>query len=176
MKSGIEIINEEQIRQRTSKGWTLEHDLFHAKGELACAAALYAIPEEKRHEEIKPFLWPFEAGWWKPSPENRIKELAKAGALIASEIDRLQYASKGDNILYKIIQDLQFKIIDTKKEMEKNAEDLCRDIWNSRDVSIVGIQSFKTWWDNHRINLYKSVGEPIQKPYAVKETGIVKPI
>ncbi len=28
--------------------------------------------------------------WWKPTPENRIKELAKAGALIAAEIDRIQ--------------------------------------------------------------------------------------
>lgn len=26
---------------------------------------------------------------WKPSPENRVKELVKAGALIAAEIDRI---------------------------------------------------------------------------------------
>ena len=28
--------------------------------------------------------------WWKPTPKNRVRELVKAGALIAAEIDRLQ--------------------------------------------------------------------------------------
>ena len=32
-------------------------------------------------------LW--DDTWWKPTPDNRIKELIKAGALIAAEIDRL---------------------------------------------------------------------------------------
>ena len=36
-------------------------------------------------------MWPWEANWWKPTPEDRIKELAKAGALIAAEIDRLSF-------------------------------------------------------------------------------------
>ena len=27
--------------------------------------------------------------WWKPSPNDRIRELSKAGALIAAEIDRI---------------------------------------------------------------------------------------
>jgi hypothetical protein len=34
--------------------------------------------------------WPWDKGWWKPTPDNRIRELEKAGALIAAEIDRLQ--------------------------------------------------------------------------------------
>jgi hypothetical protein len=34
--------------------------------------------------------WPWDREWWKPTPNNRIRELAKAGALIAAEIDRLQ--------------------------------------------------------------------------------------
>jgi hypothetical protein len=34
--------------------------------------------------------YPAKGGvWYKPSPENRIRELEKAGALIAAEIDRL---------------------------------------------------------------------------------------
>jgi hypothetical protein len=32
-------------------------------------------------------LWPWDESWWKPG--DRIRELAKAGALIAAEIDRL---------------------------------------------------------------------------------------
>jgi hypothetical protein len=38
---------------------------------------------------IKDFVWPFTEHWWKPTPNNRIRELEKAGALIAAEIDRL---------------------------------------------------------------------------------------
>lgn len=35
-------------------------------------------------------IWPFELKWLKRTPKNRIRELQKAGALIAAEIDRLQ--------------------------------------------------------------------------------------
>lgn len=37
-----------------------------------------------------PAGWPWHPKWWKPTPDDRIRELAKAGALIAAEIDRLQ--------------------------------------------------------------------------------------
>lgn len=41
-----------------------------------------------------PRYWPWEPGWWKPGKGNsyadRVRELVKAGALIAAEIDRLQ--------------------------------------------------------------------------------------
>jgi hypothetical protein len=32
---------------------------------------------------------PWGESWWKPTPEDRVRELVKAGALIAAEIDRL---------------------------------------------------------------------------------------
>jgi hypothetical protein len=32
--------------------------------------------------------------WWKPTPSDRIRELTKAGALIAAEIDRLKRAEQ----------------------------------------------------------------------------------
>jgi hypothetical protein len=41
-------------------------------------------------EPCVPDEWPFDRSWYKPTPENRIRELEKAGALIAAEIDRLQ--------------------------------------------------------------------------------------
>ena len=90
MKTGIELIAIERQRQIEIEGWTVEHDKEHQGQELAMAAALYAMPECKRHHEIKPYLWPWEEKWWKPTPENRTRELAKAGALIAAEIDRIQ--------------------------------------------------------------------------------------
>jgi hypothetical protein len=36
-----------------------------------------------------PCGWPWDAEWFRPVPKDRIRELVKAGALIAAEIDRL---------------------------------------------------------------------------------------
>lgn len=92
MQSGIDVIAAERRRQVEAEGWTAAHDDEHTKEELACAAACYATPGLKRrnmeHYGV-PKLWPWERHWFKDS-SNRIRELAKAGALIAAEIDRLQ--------------------------------------------------------------------------------------
>lgn len=94
-KTGIELIAEERQRQIEKEGWTHEHDDQHNTGDLAHAAAAYASAELYRRTTSEgydntPHIWPFERKWWKPTPENRIRELQKAGALIAAEIDRLQ--------------------------------------------------------------------------------------
>jgi hypothetical protein len=110
---GIDSIAAERERQVTEEGWTADHDDTHGAGELAWAAACYAAPERiLRHHEgangshgfVEP--WPTEThrqtryaddfgsyrvGW--PRPDcSRIEQLAKAGALIAAEIDRLERA------------------------------------------------------------------------------------
>jgi len=93
MKTGIEIITEERAAHFTREGWTPFHDDQHIGGELARAAACYAMPDDTRrwyNGKIIATLWPWFGCWWKPTPDNRIKELAKAGALIAAEIDRIQ--------------------------------------------------------------------------------------
>ncbi len=79
---GVALIATERSRQLTQEGWTIEHDDEHAGGELALAAASYASGEKLPS-------WPWGDNWWKPSRANRIRELQKAGALIAAEIDRL---------------------------------------------------------------------------------------
>lgn len=96
MKTGIELIAEERKRQIEVEGWTKEHDAEHTNEALAQAAACYAIPSVQRSYTYDPILkaripkfWPWDIKWWKPSPEDRSKELVKAGALIAAEIDRL---------------------------------------------------------------------------------------
>ena len=81
MKSGIELIAKERQRQIEAEGWTPEHDDQHVHGELADAAACYV--------DGNPVGWPWDEKWWKPSSDP-IRNLAKAGALIAAEIDRLQ--------------------------------------------------------------------------------------
>lgn len=90
IKSGIERIAAERKRQIEVEGWNAAHDVEHVNGELASVAACYAIRE--RCPITVRSLWPdsWDYGWFKPSPENRIRELEKAGALIAAEIDRLQ--------------------------------------------------------------------------------------
>lgn len=91
MKSGIELITEERKRQIEVEGWTLEHDsIGNNNEELAQAAALYALPEVFRYYEYDVRnIWPWDFKWWKPTPNDRVRELVKAGALIAAEIDRL---------------------------------------------------------------------------------------
>lgn len=97
--TGVQLIAAERERQITEEGWTHEHDAQHTKGQLANAAAVYAIdPMGGDATSIVNTLWPFERKWLKLScNENtednisgRIRDLTKAGALIAAEIDRLQ--------------------------------------------------------------------------------------
>lgn len=94
--TGIEIIAAERQRQIDVEGWTPEHDDTHVKGELALAAYAYALPECERpgvwdmHGTFTPSGWPWEPSLFKPTPDDRVRELAKAGALIAAEIDRLE--------------------------------------------------------------------------------------
>lgn len=90
MKTGIELIKEERERQINEEGWTPEHDDEHAVGELAMAGSCYAMIPEYRPAELAPLGWPWSDKWYKPTPKDRVRELQKAGALIAAEIDRLQ--------------------------------------------------------------------------------------
>ena len=108
---GVALIAAERKRQVSEEGWTPEHDDKHEGGELAAAAVCYALPEDDREFEtgryrwgkvvinVLDVLWPWWESphrgapfmnWWKPTPDNRIRELVKAGALIAAENDRLQ--------------------------------------------------------------------------------------
>jgi hypothetical protein len=92
--SGIDLISQERQRQITEEERTAEHDAEHATGELAIAAAIYALPDAERdyiHSDRYrcPQGWPWTIEWWKPTPDDRVRELVKAGALIAAEIDRL---------------------------------------------------------------------------------------
>lgn len=96
MKTAIELIADERQRQIDQEGWSLQGDDQHIEGELALAASCYAIPPGEHYCPEPPESWPWADSWWKPSPEDRIKELVKAGALIVAEIERLQRAEQGE--------------------------------------------------------------------------------
>lgn len=109
--SGADLIRRERIRQVEQEGYSTEHDDEHDDGELALAAACYATPDPMMRTVLFPTTragqmdvhtfdevpcdWPWGVDDWKPSsksklPEGRIRDLVKAGALIAAEIERLQ--------------------------------------------------------------------------------------
>lgn len=96
--NAIEEIAAERKRQIEQEGWSAAHDAAHWNGDLARAAACYAIeaasigktsPEEDIFLER---LWPWERKWWKPKDARR--DLVRAGALIVAEIDRLDHANQ----------------------------------------------------------------------------------
>ena len=91
--SGIELIAAERERQVSVEGWTPQHDDEHEGSEMVdCARAyLWASRFVKSYGfEIVPNEFPpsWALEWWKPSADP-VRNLVKAGALIAAEIDRL---------------------------------------------------------------------------------------
>jgi hypothetical protein len=93
-KTGIELIQEERERQMKEKGWTLEFDQQWINNELPNAAICYLVEPDLRDASAFQFPETWDIKWWKPSPEDRIRELVKAGAMVAAEIDRLQNLEK----------------------------------------------------------------------------------
>jgi hypothetical protein len=89
--NGLERIALEFGRQSKLAGRTIEQDDELDNGELALAATVYATPADRRMFDTFgiPQDWPWSLDQWSPSPTDRIEELAKAGALIAAEIDRI---------------------------------------------------------------------------------------
>lgn len=101
-ETGVALIAAERSRQATKEGWTDTHDDTHTNGALALAAASYVLHTLKQKRtfrvaavpltKIADDLWPFAPEWFKPG--DPVRDLTKAGALIAAEIDRLQRRDK----------------------------------------------------------------------------------
>lgn len=89
---GAMMIAEERKRQVEVEGWSAAHDDQYICGQLSDFAVCYATREYWRYAYRNPvheMMLPTEfRGMWKPTPDDRIRELVKAGALIAAEIDR----------------------------------------------------------------------------------------
>jgi hypothetical protein len=100
--SGVDMIAAERARQVSEEGWTPEHDDQHEGGEIARAAACYAYVASCTDlvREVDALSkdgasdivmirrsWSWDWKFWKP--KDRIRDLVRAGALCAAEIDRL---------------------------------------------------------------------------------------
>lgn len=85
MSRALDDIAAERRRQTEQEGWTPDHDDEHSDGQLAAAAACYAMPPDYRDygpehlEMLAPQEWPWSEEWWKPTPSDRRRELVKAG-------------------------------------------------------------------------------------------------
>lgn len=107
MKTGIELIAEERQRQISIEGYDAQHDSYHSPRKLIQAADTYLesadltlhskefSPSNTWHQTNLPFYrneikrtWPWEQESFKPTTD--IRDLVKAGALIAATIDSLQ--------------------------------------------------------------------------------------
>ncbi len=100
--SALDEIAAERRRQIEVEGFTAEHDDRHDEGEIAAAAASYAInAADQLHPytqgdgcNAKPDWWPWDEQWWKPKDPR--SDLVRAGALILAEIERIdRLAVKG---------------------------------------------------------------------------------
>ncbi|MFG9185003.1 hypothetical protein ACLHXT_08345 [Pseudomonas aeruginosa] len=88
-------VQAERRRQVEAEGWTPEHDDEHADGQMARAAACYALagssaPNDGTAALLVSLAWPWDEQWWKPSTARR--DLVKACALALAEIERLDRA------------------------------------------------------------------------------------
>jgi hypothetical protein len=110
---GAQLIARERQRQIEKEGWSAEHDDEHDDASLALAAICYAAPiriyGNFEHQFGFNFADPWPDSWsqewdkreWKDGApadpaksgkKTRLRNLVKAGALIAAEIDRLKRA------------------------------------------------------------------------------------
>jgi hypothetical protein len=88
--TGAELIAAERRRQVEEEGYSSEHDAQHSDMDLVVAAIAYLddlVCPRKGHP--LPAVWPWEPSSWKPTPADLVRQLVKAGALLAAEIDRL---------------------------------------------------------------------------------------
>ena len=107
--NGAERIAAERQRQIEREGWDSAHDDEHGFGELLSAARAYCCfawkqidvhcgwTQEMVDEYIAEQLWPWDERYWKPSGDP-IRNLERAGALIAAEIDRLLRGRSGGRV------------------------------------------------------------------------------
>lgn len=96
-KTGSMLIVDERNRQINQEGWSYQHDQMWDRSELAKAAICYIIASLYEESvgshfiiERMKYWWPerWDFKWWKP--KDRIRNLVRAGALIAAEIDRVR--------------------------------------------------------------------------------------
>lgn len=100
--AGVKAIAAERERQLQAEGFSRDCDQQYREGELARAATAYvqlaAMDLQvgtRSHIALQepPFFWPWAPEWWKPVDARR--DLVRAGALIAAQIDLIDSQAVG---------------------------------------------------------------------------------
>lgn len=105
-KAAVDVLAERQ-RQIKAEGFTPEHDDLHTEGQLARAAAAYAVAADSaiyEADKLRPAwnesyiagvsrVWPWNWTLWKPT--NKRRDLVKAAALLLAEIERVDRTLSG---------------------------------------------------------------------------------
>lgn len=94
--SGIQKIAQERARQLKVENFSTKEDFLrdpNGQEKLIEGAICYLNSPQLDSKEC-PINWPFPMNMWKPTPEDRERELIKAGAMIAAEIDRIELSNK----------------------------------------------------------------------------------
>jgi hypothetical protein len=85
---GCAAICEERARQKEVKGYDIEKDKsLYSDEELAMASIAYAISPDHREVNRRHQFWPWDIKYWNATPDNRLREFEKSGALMAAQID-----------------------------------------------------------------------------------------
>ncbi len=89
--NGIDLIMAERQRQISGEGFSSSHDDNWLDGEMVDAAMCYLYARNDRRKSVRDengfWLWPWATEWFKPGDYKR--NLVKAGALIAADLDRV---------------------------------------------------------------------------------------
>ena len=93
MMKVVDEIAIERRRQIEVESYVVAHDDAHIRGELAQAAAVYAMPLRNRHLQDWPWGDQYKPAAASDFPAGRRRELIKAAALIVAEIERIDRLS-----------------------------------------------------------------------------------
>jgi hypothetical protein len=84
-----ELVESERSYQMHVEGYTPEHDDEHKEGQLTMAAIAYLlvdVPHDEWNAESSRKYWPWHPHGFKP--EDPLRNLLKAAALVQAEIER----------------------------------------------------------------------------------------
>ena len=109
LPAAVRDVVSERRRQRDGEGWTEEHDDTHGQGELAQAAAAYALVGSLSDEwrtRLFPSSWGtviwamWPSGWARTyfKPKDRRRDLVRAAALILADIERIDRIRVGGSL------------------------------------------------------------------------------
>lgn len=88
----------ERQRQIEVETFDASHDDMATRGQLATAAACYAMTANTRMKRLNvaEYFWPWAKEWWKPG--NIRRNLVKAAALLLAEIERIDRIENGSTL------------------------------------------------------------------------------